>query len=402
MDTRAYFAHAYPYEALQAFLTLRGDKFCDREFAIEGEWFRRYVVAHNAQDLKRQVLAMPDVKSVHIGPIYSDGVARAREGGSHPVRREFVIDIDLTDLPHLKLVGRDGRLDVDACDRAWPVCALALFFAKRILREAFGFEQFAVIYSGRRGAHLHVLDERAMRLDDEGRTAVACYANASLAKGENLANDTLMTIVERHDLGDATTFAFEEVLVGKMGLLDDGDARLGLVESLTGMTMASVDGALDGLDEEVLQARDGVDAYAQIKKRVNAATVAWPRQQLEKAVVALVWPRIDYNVSCKRNHLLKAPFVAHPKTGRIAVALDPEDYFKFRPSEAPSIADLHADALKHSIRFLLPKPKPKSRPVSGLHDIEDLVVDRASSRKRKARRARRQSPLVPEAHRVDQ
>ena len=43
--------------------------------------------------------------------------------------------------------------------------------------------------------------------------------------------------------------------------------------------------------------------------------------------------RLDIAVSKGMNHLLKAPFCVHPKTGRICVPFNPEQVDQFNPEE---------------------------------------------------------------------
>lgn len=52
------------------------------------------------------------------------------------------------------------------------------------------------------------------------------------------------------------------------------------------------------------------------------------------------YPRLDAEVSKHRNHLLKAPFCVHPKTGRVCVPIDPEKIDDFDPEMVPSVTQL--------------------------------------------------------------
>ena len=64
------------------------------------------------------------------------------------------------------------------------------------------------------------------------------------------------------------------------------------------------------------------------------------KQALEDIILQLTYPRIDAEVSKHRNHLLKAPFCVHPKTGRVCVPIDPEKIDEFDPELVPTVGQL--------------------------------------------------------------
>ena len=61
---------------------------------------------------------------------------------------------------------------------------------------------------------------------------------------------------------------------------------------------------------------------------------------MEDIILQYTYPRIDAEVSKHRNHLLKAPFCVHPKTGRVCVPVDPRTIDKFKPEEVPTVGQL--------------------------------------------------------------
>lgn len=61
---------------------------------------------------------------------------------------------------------------------------------------------------------------------------------------------------------------------------------------------------------------------------------------LEDLILQYTYPRIDAEVSKKRNHLLKSPFVIHPGTGRVCVPVDPDAVDDFDPEVVPTVGQV--------------------------------------------------------------
>lgn len=60
-------------------------------------------------------------------------------------------------------------------------------------------------------------------------------------------------------------------------------------------------------------------------------------------IIEYTYPRLDAEVSKKQNHLLKSPFVVHPKTGRVCVPIDPKRLEEFDPEDVPTVTELLAE-----------------------------------------------------------
>jgi len=84
------------------------------------------------------------------------------------------------------------------------------------------------------------------------------------------------------------------------------------------------------------------DLKGMVKKCCPKDTPARPNMvaAMEDIILQYTYPRLDAEVSKHRNHLLKAPFCIHPKTGRVCVPVDPDRIDEFDPEKVPTVGQL--------------------------------------------------------------
>jgi DNA primase small subunit len=191
-----YYARLFPFDLLYQWLSYAGKErlmttsntnnsnnlFRRREFSftiepVPGEEvYIRYQSFGTAQELAAAVTKRRPVK-IDLGAIFSHPPCNQHavpKSAFVPQARELVFDIDLTDYDSIRQCGCSGA---SICKICWKFMDMAVQVVDAGLRTDFGFEHIGWFYSGRRGIHCWVCDERARDLTDAGRSAVASYFN---------------------------------------------------------------------------------------------------------------------------------------------------------------------------------------------------------------------------------
>ena len=347
-----YYAKHYPYEQLVKLLTRNGDDLANCEFALDGKTasgdklYKRYVSVRNAAELRAAVSRFPGIRAFHFGAFYSHGSSKeaVKSGESVPSRRVLSFDVDLTDLEFLDLKDADGQVSAEMCDKAYPVSAAAAYILRRVLHRAFGYTELLIVYSGRRGVHVHVFDEKAMTLSDEARTAVLDFVDCGMRKSDAHAPTGVRLIMNMYGQRKDVYRSFHTHIVGELGLLENGEARVAFVNRLDLAAYEEYEKyapTLAPLAADVLKLATGDEVWKHVEERIHSTGVEWMRERLDCAVLAYVWPRIDAAVTKDSKHLTKAPFSCHAATGRVAAAMGTERkrIFSFKPArDAPALA----------------------------------------------------------------
>lgn len=91
--------------------------------------------------------------------------------------------------------------------------------------------------------------------------------------------------------------------------------------------------------------RDSNEKWSDIKSHIRSLPKGSAERikmtaAIEDIIITYTYPRLDSAVSKHLNHLLKAPFCVHPKTGRVCVPFDPAKAEQFKPENVPTVAEL--------------------------------------------------------------
>eukprot|EP00798_Chlamydomonas_sp_ICE-L_P015169 gene15169-21241_t len=336
---RDYYGKLFPHQQMYKWLVYGNDSkhpqadgtfFNRRElcFTLDGDIFVRYQAFKDATDMAAAIIAKCPAK-IDIGPVYTSNPQERLKFGAafQPVERELVFDIDLTDYD-------------DIIDRG--------------LREDFGFQNILWVYSGRRGIHCWVCDPSARKLTDEQRASVVNYF--AVYKGhENEKARIVMGSATMHPSVEKAAKLLEPYwrkrILPEQQLLEDEGMRETMLRYLPSEELQDeVRTRWDELSsasskQEINLARWNVLVGCVEREKASAKSkgglVPFKLQKVVNEIIfAFSYPRLDMEVSKKMNHLLKAPFCVHPKTGKVCVPLDPDFAFDFDPETVPTVQSL--------------------------------------------------------------
>lgn len=195
--------------------------------------------------------------------------------------------------------------------------------------------------------HCWVCDERARKLSDEQRSAIASYF--AVYKGQERGVAKLVLTSDDHPaIARAYALlreAFEERILPQQQLLEEEEVRKAVLAYLPNDAIRSAVRqrwqGVHGSEARWEALKEEVEAEAQALERGKKGWEARAMRRSLKAVVfACAYPRLDMEVSKKMNHLLKAPFCVHPKTGKVCVPVRPEEAYEFDPDTVCTVGGL--------------------------------------------------------------
>ena len=332
-----------------------------REYGIEtvDGIFRRYKQCVDAAEL-RKLVSEDGVGKLNVGCVFNAPVSeRWKRSLSNPIvpkQREFVIDIDLDDYSSAGF--NIDKKDMHECDVHWPLVAIGLLVCKDILKECFGFSQFLCVYSGRRGGHLWVCDQRACELADEARSAIIKFLTP--CDRENEHGRRSFKFLLDHPVFGAGQNPLSNTEIGKQSMFQRFIYKFWCKYGIKAKGIKNGIGLLDGRFERqrfigmadlrfkpdemqrVFEAKTGVDAWAVIQHLIGLQPnylKTWTVLRLCETMCTMLWPRPDVSVSTHMNHTLKAPYSVHPGTGRVSVPIFDKNIIEFDPALGAPLAN---------------------------------------------------------------
>ncbi|EGO03875.1 hypothetical protein SERLA73DRAFT_175568 [Serpula lacrymans var. lacrymans S7.3] len=336
----AFYRMLYPFKPIFKWLNHEQAPtklFTHREFAftLQGDVYLRYNSFNTADELKKQVCALNPTR-FEIGPMYTakpKDKKTVRPAAFSPLKRELVFDIDMTDYDSIRTCCSGAGI----CRRCWGFIAAAVDVIDSAITEQFGFKELLWVYSGRRGIHLWISDPEAMDLTDEQRKAIVGYLTV-IEGGKEMRNKVNVRMGPRGPLPPSLQSAvntldnhFDDLILDDQDCFRSDEGWESLLQLIPDRK------AVDTLRKNWSHAsqRSSKGAWADLKKHMKDYPAV-----VDDIILQYTYPRLDTEVSKHRNHLLKAPFCVHPKTGRVCVPVDAKKIHKFDPSRVPTVHQL--------------------------------------------------------------
>lgn len=359
---RIFYDRLFPFEQMFRWLSYRNnpkssnplvqkDYFLRREFTfvLQGDIYCRYQCFKDTEEYRAKVMSQQPIR-MEIGAVYSHPPRNHNaviKDAYKPLERELVFDIDMDDYDEIRTCCSGAKL----CPKCWTFMKAAIKTLRRVLTEDFGFKHLLFVYSGRRGLHCWVSDLAARKLSNEYRSAVAEYLSVVASGSSKARADIKMngcealhpSMEKAHEICEYYFRDDPNGVLEAQDLLRKGPHLANILETMSIADREAVKKFMENKPQAT--SREIWTEMERLASDRKLAAVSFKQKQenkvgLKDVVLQYTYPRLDINVSKQMNHLLKSPFVVHPKTGRVCVPIDPDRLDDFNPTEVPTVGSL--------------------------------------------------------------
>jgi len=239
--------------------------------------------------------------------------------------------------------GRTCCSGAGICNSCWPLMSCAVACMDRALREDFGMRHLLWVFSGRRGIHCWLGDDIVRRFDVQQRSAMIDYLKLYEGNAMNKFKVDLKIekVREIHDsLNRAYAICVPYFVKCSLAMQHVLDSEAGIQFFCEMIRFPEIKHELarklhSAMDSDEYEQKWKLIETIFMKKNVKAQ-----QANLMEIVFSYVYPRLDVEVSRHVNHLLKAPFCIHPKTGKVCSIIDPATVSEFDPLQQPTLLSL--------------------------------------------------------------
>ncbi|MFX0063023.1 MAG: DNA primase catalytic subunit PriS [Candidatus Hermodarchaeota archaeon] len=311
---REYYKNKFELEPLLQ--VIGRDDFPNREFGfftLDEKFLRNF--SFKTPSNLRDFLIQRTPLSAYVGAVFdAPPTAEKRIHKLNWIRREFIVDLDLTDYDTIRPEYCGCRGANQVCSKCWAIIQDAIWFLTETLEKDFGLKKIHWFFSGRRGVHAWITDSQTSRSNTEQRASIVEYF--SLVRGEEI-------YMEGSDV--FKTRVFDYIIQSFLLKADRRDLKKMKITEPYWL-------------RKILETQD----LETIKLRRRTFREIMQKQSEETKALILKFrsPRIDRKCSIDINRLLRMPGSIHGVTGKICRKLSWEEIKTFNPLMEPSIFDV--------------------------------------------------------------
>eukprot|EP00281_Chroomonas_sp_CCMP1168_P033808 CAMPEP_0206248572 /NCGR_PEP_ID=MMETSP0047_2-20121206/20442_1 /ASSEMBLY_ACC=CAM_ASM_000192 /TAXON_ID=195065 /ORGANISM="Chroomonas mesostigmatica_cf, Strain CCMP1168" /LENGTH=423 /DNA_ID=CAMNT_0053674227 /DNA_START=28 /DNA_END=1300 /DNA_ORIENTATION=- len=348
---KIYYSNLFPYAQMYRWLSYsgnaepaKGDAFSRREFSftLKDDIYIRYLSYDDAEQWRADMIKKLPHK-MDLGAIYRAQPKQKNmlsKEAFKEVEREFIIDIDLTDYESENIISTNCvNPGDDSFKYSFKFMVVAVKVLDLALREDFGFETCAGCSLGGVVSIAGSPTSALREMNNQVRSMVAEYLNVFKGGEKEKSKLSAMSGNLHPALRRASREIepyFEEMIEEQNWFAADRcDIVLALIPD------ESIRDTLSERWRGPKKNKPGLEKWEELKKEIGKkGTIKNGAEIINSIMFFMCYPRLDINVSKAMNHLLKAPFVVHPKTERICVPLDPRTIQDFDPATVPTINEI--------------------------------------------------------------
>ncbi|CBY17881.1 unnamed protein product [Oikopleura dioica] len=326
----SYYKEYFPLDPFIEWLGYRNDETLSRRefsFTLKDDVYTRFRSFTSKEEL-HQAFIKTKPEKIDIGAIYNYSCKHRLSPDFKEEQRELVFDIDISDYDDVRTCCQEARI----CQKCWPLMSICVKVLEETLKTAFGFEQILFVFSGRRGIHCWVFDEEARKLNGAERFALAhyCQVTAQQIGTSHRLHTHIQNALKITDLYWDEYLETQDLLGTEEGI----DSFLKYVKL--------DDSIKNEWKEQMLKYDTTMERWSIFQQKRKEAQSKKYRDRLfiERIKIAVTYPRIDIKVTEGFNHLLKAPFSVHPKTGKVCVPFNADDVDSFDCDNVPTVFSL--------------------------------------------------------------